>query len=229
MTLTITAIDWKERDLIEFIRIILPEELQSDLARAGPLLFGCVQRLGSFPWHNQPLQANTLDFDTLVTAIVILTRRYESLSQFHTLCCWPRDDHRRPDMETQRDQWEMQKDQWLRRLLFQCMAVSSANGKKAEAEEQVPQDDVSHGGVDRSGIFARDNAHLLQAHRLVSMHHRPRKEDGEGEAFIPGPPGIEVTALPSSRSQDFDGAIPTDEFQSLAKILLASQLYLYGY
>jgi hypothetical protein len=210
VTLIEIGIGWNESDLIEFMSITLPEELKSDLTRAGPLLYRCVQRLGSFPWHNQPLQAQGLDFETLVTAIVILLRRYERNVGYPFLITnsGSLDDEAR------------QRDEWLHRLLFQCMSVASDTIEQSEVEELIA-DDISD-------VFAGDNAHLLQAHALVSARNKQRSE--VDEKFVTyGPPVIDITALPSSRSRDFRGFIPKDEFRSLLNILLASQLYLFGY
>jgi hypothetical protein len=222
-------IGWNESDLIEFMSITLPGELKSDLTRAGPLLFRCVKRLGSFPWHNQPLQVQDLDLEALTTAIVILLRRYESnLYPFVVTNSRSPDNHREIDGDTQQDQW-------LHKLLFQCMSVVSDTMEEAGVEElpddQVTVDEISDDGDlddNLSNMMAGDDAHLLQAHALVSARNKQRSEKDE-KVFTDGPSIIEVTALPSSKSQDLRGFIPNDEFQSLLKILLASQLYPYGY
>ncbi|KAH7308828.1 hypothetical protein BKA65DRAFT_601680 [Rhexocercosporidium sp. MPI-PUGE-AT-0058] len=224
---------WNTSDLIKFMEVTLPQELKSDLTRAGPLLFRCVQRLGSFPWHNQPLQVQDIDLDTLVTAVVILLRRYESnLYPFVVTKSWSLDNPQEIDGNTQQDQW-------LHKLLFQCMSVVSDTPEEADVEEsvvkEIPDDQVivdklsddSDSG-DVSNVVASDDDHLLQAHALVSARNRYRSEDDEKNVFTYGPPIIELTALPSSKSQDLRGLIPNDEFESLLKILLACQLYLCG-
>jgi hypothetical protein len=203
------GIGWNESDLIDFMSITLPEELKSDLTRAGPLLYRCLQRLGSFPWHNQPLEAQGLDFETLATAIVMLLRRHERYVGYPFLIT-----------TGSLDDEDRQRDEWLHRLLFQCMSVASDTVEQSEVEE-LTADDISD-------MFAGDNAHFLQAHAHVSAHNKQRSE--VDEKFVTyGPPVIDITALPSSRSQDFRGLIPEDEFRSLLNILLASQLFLYGY
>jgi len=214
--------------------ITLPVELKPDLTRAGPLLFRCVKRLGSFPWHNQPLQVQDLDLEVLVTAIVFLLRRYESnLYPFVVTNSWSPENHREVDGDTQQDQW-------LHKLLFQCMSVVSDTMKEAGAEEftveEFPEDrtvvdETSDNGDlddDLSNVMAGNDSHLLQAHALVSARNKQRSENDE-KVFTCGPPIIEVTALPSSKSRDLLGFIPKSEFQSLLKILLACQLYILGY
>lgn len=95
-------------------------------------------------------------------------------------------------------------------------------------DKQITMDESSDSGesdYEIADVMAGDDAHLLQAHTLVSARNRTRGEDDE-KVFTSGPPTIEVIALPLSKSQDFQGFIPNDKFQSLVKILLASQLYL---
>ena len=216
------------------MEVTLPEELKSDLKRAGPLLFRCVQHLGSFPWHNQLLQVQDIDLETLVTALAILLRRHENnLHPFVVTNTWNLDNPRDIDGDTQRDQW-------LHKLLFQCMSVvldtSEAEDVEKSAIREIPDDRIMVGnfaddrnsGDEVSHVVASDDDHLLQAHALVSARNRYRSEDGEKKVFTSGPPVIEVTALPSSKSQDLRGFIPNDEFESLLKILLACQVYLCG-
>ena len=145
-----------------------------------------------------------------MTAIVILLRRYEWNvgSRFLMTNGGSLDDEAR------------QRDDWLHRLLFQCMSVASDTMKQSEVEK-LTADDISD-------VFAGNDAHLLQAHALVSACNKQRSEVDEGFVTY-GPPIIDVTTLPSSRSRDFRGFIPKDEFRSLLNILLASQLYLFGY
>ncbi|MAD83777.1 MAG: hypothetical protein CL912_12515 [Deltaproteobacteria bacterium] len=220
--------------LIKFMEITLPEELESDLTRAGPLLFRCIQNLGSFPWHNQPLQVQGIDLETLVTAVVILLRRHESnLHPFVVSNSWSPDNPADIDSDTQQDQW-------LHKLLFQCMSVVSVTPEGADVEEfaveEIPDDramvdklsDDRDSGDNVSNVVASNDYHLLQAHAVVLARNTYRSEDDEKKVFTSGPPVIEVTALPSSKSQDLRGLIPNGEFESLLKILLACQLYLCG-
>jgi hypothetical protein len=135
---------------------------------------------------------------------------------------------------------DTQQDQWLHKLLFQCMSVVSDTPEEADVEEsavkEIPDDrvivdklsDDGDSGDDVSNVVAGDDDYLLQAHALVSARNTYRSEDGEKKVFTSGPPIIEVTALPSSKSQDLRGLIPNDEFETLLKILLACQLYLCG-
>jgi hypothetical protein len=183
----------------------LPPELRLDVTRAGPLLYRCVRRLGSFPWHNQPVSARYLDLESLATATVFLLRRHEANISFpFPFALWSsfRDEAR-------------QRDQWLHRLLFQCMSIP------VDATGQLDVDTISN-------MPAGSNAHLQQAHKLVTACNKQKSEADE-KIVIYGPPIVEITALPSSRSEDFRGFIPKDEFQSLLNILLASQLYLFGH
>jgi hypothetical protein len=172
--------------------------------------------------------------EALTTAIVILLRRYESnLYPFVVTNSRSPDNHREIDGGTQQDQW-------LHKLLFQSMSVVSDTMEEAGVEEltvkelpddQVIMDEISDDGDlddNLSNVMAGDDTHLRQAHALVSARNKQRSENDE-KVFTCGPSIIEVTALPSSKSQDMRGSIPNDEFQSLLKILLASQLYIYGY
>ncbi|KAL2059904.1 hypothetical protein VTL71DRAFT_10059 [Oculimacula yallundae] len=227
--------NWNESDLVRFMEITLPKELKSDLARAGPLLFRCVQRLGCFPWHNQPCQVHGIDQETLVTAVVILLRRYEdNLHPFVVTTYWSLDNPRAIDGDTQQDQW-------LNNLLFQCMSLVPGGLEEGHVEEhtvekiradQVNMDEFSDDGdSDHAilGMMVGHNYHLLQAHALVSARNRYGSEDDEKRVFRYGPPVVEISELPSSKSQDVRGLIPNDEFKSLLKILLACQLYLCGH
>lgn len=213
------------------MEVTLPKELKSDLTRAGPLLFRCIQRLGSFPWHNQSLQVQGIDLETFVTAVVILLRRHESnLYPFVVPRYWSLDNPQGIDGDTQ-------KDQWLHKLLFQCMSGVSDTPEEVDVEDKQILDDRvvvnklsddNDWGEDFSDVTAGDDDHLFQAYALVSARNRYCSEDDEKKVFTSGPPMIEVTALPSSKSQDLRGLLPNDEFESLLKILLACQLYLCG-
>ncbi|KAL7622874.1 hypothetical protein AAE478_006553 [Parahypoxylon ruwenzoriense] len=195
---------WHESDLVEFIGITLPSELKPTLAAAGPLLFRCMLRLGSFPYQNQP--ASKLTVDIARVAVIILLRRHER--------------NARPIGGTQSLDYdeEQQRAKWLRRLLFQCMATKGT----ANMEEGVI---ASSHNSDRND--AANDEHLLQAHRLISCYNKERDESNP-KVVRRGPPIIPVSDLPSSQSQNFSGYIPRSEFEALTHLLLASQLYLTG-
>jgi hypothetical protein len=207
------GIGWSESDLVEFMGTTLPEKLKPDLTRAGPLLYRCIQRLGAFPWHNQPLQEYDLGFESLVIAIVILLRRYDTNVRpfFFITNSGLGDSH---------DDESCQQEDGLHRLLFQCMSVASETLKQLDVEG-LATDDTSY-------VFDGDDFYLLQAHALVVDCNRQRSEFDE-KYMTKGPPVMDVTALPSSKSQDSRVFVSKDEFRSLLNILLASQLYLLGY
>lgn len=200
-------IGWNESDLVDFIGVTLPAELKSDLKEAGPLLYRCFRRLGSFPFHNQPLQAQCLNFETFATAVVIFLRRHESYNGFP----FGRDSSH--DIARCRDEW-------MQRLLFQCMSVAPDPREQSEVGDFIV--------ADISDLSTDDDTHLRQAYKLVEDCNTWISDEDEKIGFS-GPPIIKMTALPSSKSEDFRGSIPKNEFQSLLNILLASQLYLSGY
>jgi hypothetical protein len=57
-------------DLKNFMTSTFPPELASFVAEAAPIIHRCLLRLGSFPYHNDPHQA--LSLDVLHTAMIIL-------------------------------------------------------------------------------------------------------------------------------------------------------------
>ncbi|KAI0136923.1 hypothetical protein BJ170DRAFT_35606 [Xylariales sp. AK1849] len=203
---------WSESDLIEFLGCTFPEELKSDLTAAGPLIYRCILRLGAFPWHRQPAPTtHGLDINHLTTAIIILLRRPEaniSSLQFSAT---------NGALANEIEISQVERD-WLHGLLFQCMAAGRDSNEHLDAgsvaDDNTTRDDAS-------------DAHLLQAHKLVSAYNKQRSSS-KPKVMAYGHAVIAASELPSSWSQDFDGLIPKDEFRSLLKILLASELYRYG-
>ncbi|KAJ5378170.1 uncharacterized protein N7496_005579 [Penicillium cataractarum] len=63
---------WTVSDLGNFMTSTFPSELVSCIAEAAPILHRCLLRLGSFPYHNDPHPA--LSLDVLRTGMIILLR-----------------------------------------------------------------------------------------------------------------------------------------------------------
>ncbi|KAK8112934.1 Restriction of telomere capping protein 5 [Apiospora sp. TS-2023a] len=104
-------------------------------------------------------------------------------------------------------------EEWMRRLLFQSM---SAN--KLPAPVAWPSPDARGGP---------DDEHLLRAHGLVSSFNK-RRDKSRPMVMYYGPPIIDVSQLPPSRSQDFSGSISSEQLRPLLRLLVASQLFLTG-
>lgn len=214
--------DWSVSDLARYIAITLPDSLQDDWALAAPLWHRCIRNLGAFPWHrlsrgNDASGRLTVD-DVLVAGAILLRRHEANLG----LEFWPEsnpvaqagaDDG--DDSETrEQDQWRL----WLHELLFQCMAYEIAPGQSHLL------------GGDRAGHVrdTKSDSHLIQAHRLVSRFSTERSQSNP-KVRRTGPPVMLLSELPSSRSRDHSGRIPSGEFLSLVKVLLACQLHQSGY
>ncbi|KAI2462756.1 hypothetical protein F4781DRAFT_184142 [Annulohypoxylon bovei var. microspora] len=195
---------WDEADMVELLSVALPDELKGTLLAAGPLLFRIMIRLGSFPYHSQPVSSLTLD---MVLVAVIILLRYHERNGTAVAGTSPGDFSS-----------EEKGMKWLRRILFQCMAIRDGSSEGCDL-----------GGTDR--IIRKsesDDEDLLGAYRYVVSTNRWRDWERTPKVLHRGPPIIPEVELPSSRSRDLSGSIPRAEFDFLVKLLLAGQLYLSG-
>lgn len=159
-------------------------------------------RLGSFPYHNLP--TSNLTVDVALIALIILVRCNE--------------EHGSAIADISYGDYgsEEKMAEWLRRILFQCMAIRAEPGEESNNPvDGEPERDPS------------DDEHLLSAHKFVVDGNTWRDWNGSPKLVHHGPPIIPAHRLPSSRSQDFSGHIPRNEFDPLIKLLLVNQLYSY--
>ncbi|XXH04114.1 hypothetical protein Hte_010526 [Hypoxylon texense] len=121
-----TSPTWTESDLVEFLGATLPDELKPALKAAGPLIYRCMVRIGSFPYQNQPVSTLTADVTTVAT--IVLLRRHESSASAIS------------DVGTGDDGGEVRWAEWLRRILFQSMAIRdslAADHRTASDDEDL--------------------------------------------------------------------------------------------
>lgn len=175
--------------MADFLGINLPKDLKSDLQRAKPLLYKCVQRLGSFPYLHQP--APVLTDNILRVSLSILLQRHEQLSQ--------------PVGVKGGAVGSMENQAYgMRSLLFQSMRDSQAPLNSLINEKDTPRTDEK-------------DDYLLQAHRIVSKLNSRRPPSNPTRIEF-GPPIIAAEALPSSNSDDYSGTIPQDQLTSFLRI-----------
>lgn len=166
--------------------------------------------MGAFPWlHDSPALPG-LSLEKLYVAVTFLLRRNER--------CVAELEGAEPPRGAFADDGDEreQQDAWLNAVSFQSMAGTIAMSKTCNFEK-APDYDTSKA----------DNMHLLQAYKLVLRHNRERI--GNGKSCRYGPPVVPISELPSSMSQTTEGHLQYDQFKSFLKILLASELYRYGW
>ncbi|KAH9997669.1 hypothetical protein F4779DRAFT_170499 [Xylariaceae sp. FL0662B] len=196
-------LSWDKQELVDFLSATIPVELKADLDVAGALLFKAMLRLGSFPFHNWQTPSR-LGVDAASLAIIFLLRKHEDVTGF-TLDNDEDDDSDDHDHE----QTQQLRDRWFHRLLFQIMS------NKPDLDRQ------QHGLQEQDKFSVRDPAddeHLIQVRELLMAYNTGRDEN-RPKVLIRFPPVIEVSELPSSRSRDFTGTIPKEEFQALLNVL----------
>lgn len=197
---------WDQSSMLAFLCTAVPEPLWPDLENAVPLLHRCILRLGSFPYHNvQPEKQQQLTPDVLTTALCILNQQsLEMLLYLEDV--FVAEDNVASDLF-----W----DNWLHRVMFQSLTTSTTTTAGAVVVEPP--------AADKSDA---DDEHLLMVHRLLEGKNKNRDIERDPKTIVIGEPIIPVADLPSSRSQDFGGAIPESEFKSLVKLLVFFQLVM---
>jgi hypothetical protein len=205
ITQTNNAIESQSSDLLEFLSITTPADLHPSLASATPLLCRCIQRLGLFPWHQKNTnERQGISLDELMVAVIILRRHEINVGSIAFRLSY---------IAATGDKQVAHQNQWFNELLFQCMAIKTVAGATTTSEDSQA-----------SRQFAND-FHLSQAYRLVTDNNKVR----DLKRLARGPDIIAMADLPTSNSLDFSGTIPQDEFKALVRILLASQLQVFGY
>lgn len=218
--------------MVEFLGITLPDDLKPEITAATPLLFRCMQRLGSFPWYDRP-EVSGLQLDTLRLAIVFLLCRDVHFYGIGRIHMGPTDiyeestwtgenatpvgeddipdesDAGSDDEEVKRIYFE-----WYSRLLFQSMSVrpdrNSLPGPPAAVESE-PSNEGSDGA-----------SYLSRAHNLVDGNNMQRHPTNP-KIGARGPPIIPVSELPPSNYRDVSGSIPVEQFEAFFKLLVAVQ------
>ncbi|EMR62668.1 hypothetical protein UCREL1_10398 [Eutypa lata UCREL1] len=211
---------WNDATLVEFLGITLPDDLKPEITAATPLLFRCMQRLGSFPWYDRP-EVSGLQLDTLRLAIVFLLCRDVHFYGIGRIHMGPTDiyeestwtgenatpvgeddipdesDAGSDDEEVKRIYFE-----WYSRLLFQSMSVrpdrNSLPGPPAAVESE-PSNEGSDGA-----------SYLSRAHNLVDGNNMQRHPTNP-KIGARGPPIIPVSELPPSNYRDVSGSIPVEQ------------------
>ncbi|KAI0384736.1 hypothetical protein F5Y04DRAFT_247688 [Hypomontagnella monticulosa] len=191
---------WDERALTEFLSAAVPAHVKSDLEVAGPLLLKSMIRLGSFPFHNRQTRS-MLGADEAFVAIAFLLRMHEESTEFTF--------DEEEEEEDDRDKVRQIRDVRFRRLMFQVMA----DKPESDSQHKSPEEDET------SARNPADDEHLIIAHRFVKYYNTYGRDERNPKRAVKLPPIIEVSELPSSRSNDLTGTIPKEEFRALLKVL----------
>ncbi|KAI0179454.1 hypothetical protein GGR52DRAFT_536278 [Hypoxylon sp. FL1284] len=118
---------WNESDLVKFLGVSLPDELKPALEAAGPLLYRCMIRVGSFPYQTQPVSALTAD--VAMVAVTVLLRRHES------------DASTISGIGSGDEEEEVRRAEWLRRILFQSMATRDSSATSHSTSRGAADDE----------------------------------------------------------------------------------------
>ena len=115
---------WSESDLTSFLLLSFPEPLAQLVREAGPLLYRLFLCVGSYPYHQDPV--NELDLGTLRTAIILLLGNDERNFLFN-------------EDEDEEDGRAQQIRARYIRLLFQSLATAT-NSNTGESSARNDED-----------------------------------------------------------------------------------------